>query len=158
MHAISINFMDYMIIGAYIAITIFVGFMLKSKMKTSEDFFLSGRSLPAWITGLAFLSANLGALEIVGMVANSAKYGIVTMHYYLIGAIPAMLFLGIFMMPFYYKSKVRSVPGYLKIRYNEATRSLNALSFAVMTLLMSGISMYAMALLFQIVVRLVANH
>lgn len=151
MHVMNINFMDYLIIGAYIAVTIFVGFMLKNKMKSSEDFFLSGRSLPAWITGLAFLSANLGALEIIGMVANSAKYGILTVHMYWIGAIPAMLFLGVFMMPFYYKSKVRSVPGYLKLRYNEATRSLNALSFAVMTLLMSGISMYAMALLFQLI-------
>jgi solute:Na+ symporter, SSS family len=102
-----------------------------------------------WITGLAFLTANLGALEMIGMVANTAKYGLLTVHYYWIGAIPAMIFLGIFMMPFYYGSKIRSVPGYLKLRYNEATRSLNAISFAVMTLLMSGISMYAMALLFQ---------
>jgi len=149
MPIININFIDYLIIGAYVLITIFIGFMLKKHMKTSEDFFLSGRSLPAWITGLAFLSANLGALEIIGMVANSAKYGIMTVHMYWIGAIPAMIFLGIFMMPFYYKSKVRSVPGYLKLRYNEATRSLNAISFAIMTLLMSGISMYAMALLFK---------
>lgn len=119
-------------------------------MKTGEDFFLSGRSLPAWITGLAFLSANLGALEIIGMVANSAKYGILTVHFYWIGAIPAMVFLGIFMMPFYYESKVRSVPEYLKLRYNEATHAVNAISFAIMTILMSGISMYAMALLFKV--------
>lgn len=144
------NLIDYLILAAYVLITIIVGYSLKKYMKTSEDFFLSGRSLPSWITSLAFLSANLGALEVIGMVANSAKYGILTVHFYWIGAIPAMLFLGIFMMPFYYGSKVRSVPEYLKLRYNEATRGLNAISFAAMTLLMSGISMYAMALLFQL--------
>lgn len=148
-HILNINAVDYLIIGAYIVVTILVGYMLRKYMKTSEDFFLSGRSLPTWITSLAFLSANLGALEIVGMIANSAKYGILTVHFYLIAAVPAMLFLGIFMMPFYYGSRVRSVPEYLKLRYNEATRALNAVSFAIMTLLMSGISMYAMAMLFQ---------
>ncbi len=147
---ISMNFIDYTILAAYVIITIVVGYALKKYMKTSEDFFLSGRSLPSWITSLAFLSANLGALEVIGMVANSAKYGILTVHFYWIGAIPAMIFLGIFMMPFYYSSRVRSVPEYLKLRYNEATRGLNALSFAIMTLLMSGISMYAMALLFEL--------
>jgi SSS family solute:Na+ symporter len=119
-------------------------------MKTGEDYFLSGRSLPSWITGLAFLSANLGALEVIGMVANSAKYGIATVHFYWIGAILAMVFLGIFMMPFYYGSRVKTVPEYLKLRYNEATRGLNAISFAIMTVLMSGISLYAMALLFKL--------
>ena len=118
-------------------------------MKTGEDFFLSGRSLPGWITGLAFLSANLGALEVIGMVANSAKYGIATVHFYWVGAVLAMAFLGVFMMPFYYGSRVRTVPEYLKLRYNEATRGLNAISFAIMTILMSGISLYAMALLFN---------
>lgn len=147
---VSINIVDYLIIAGYIATTIIVGYSLKKYMKTGEDFFLSGRSLPAWITGLAFLSANLGALEIIGMVANSAKYGILTVHFYWIGAIPAMVFLGIFMMPFYYESKVRSVPEYLKLRYNEATHAVNAISFAIMTILMSGISMYAMALLFKV--------
>jgi len=146
---LSINLIDYLIIGGYIVVTMFVGYALKKYMKTGEDFFLSGRSLPSWITGLAFLSANLGALEVVGMVANSAKYGILTVHFYWIGAIPAMIFLGIFMMPFYYQSKIKSVPEYLKHRYNEATRALNAISFAIMTILMSGISMYAMALLFE---------
>ena len=146
---LSINLIDYLIIGGYIVVTIFVGYALKKYIKTGEDFFLSGRSLPSWITGLAFLSANLGALEVVGMVANSAKYGILTVHFYWIGAIPAMIFLGIFMMPFYYQSKIKSVPEYLKHRYNEATRALNAISFAIMTILMSGISMYAMALLFE---------
>jgi len=147
---ITLNAIDYVIIGAYITVMILVGYSLKKYMKTGEDFFLSGRSLPGWITGLAFLSANLGALEIIGMVANSAKYGIATVHFYWVGAIPAMVFLGIFMMPFYYGSRVRTVPEYLKLRYNEATRGLNAVSFAIMTVLMSGISLYAMALLFKL--------
>jgi SSS family solute:Na+ symporter len=147
---ITLNAVDYAIIGGYILVMIFVGYSLKKYMKTGEDFFLSGRSLPGWITGLAFLSANLGALEVIGMVANSAKYGIATIHFYWVGAIPAMVFLGIFMMPFYYGSRVRTVPEYLKLRYNEATRGLNAISFAIMTVLMSGISLYAMALLFKI--------
>lgn len=146
---ISVNLVDYVIIGAYIVVTIVVGYALKKYMATGEDFFLSGRSLPSWITSLAFISANLGALEIIGMIANSAKYGISTVHFYWVGAIPAMVFLGIFMMPFYYESKVRSVPEYLKLRYNAATHALNAVSFAVMTVLMSGVSMYAMALLFK---------
>ncbi len=150
MNPISVNLVDYLIIVGYLVVTVLVGYGLKKYMKTGEDFFLSGRSLPSWITGLAFLSANLGALEIIGMVANSAKYGILTVHFYWIGAIPAMVFLGIFMMPFYYESKVKSVPEYLKRRYNNATHGLNAISFAIMTLLMSGISMYAMALLFKL--------
>jgi SSS family solute:Na+ symporter len=147
---ITLNAVDYAIIAGYILVMVFVGYSLKKYMKTGEDFFLSGRSLPGWITGLAFLSANLGALEVIGMVANSAKYGIATVHFYWVGAIPAMVFLGIFMMPFYYGSRVRTVPEYLKLRYNEATRGLNAISFAIMTVLMSGISLYAMALLFKI--------
>jgi SSS family solute:Na+ symporter len=147
---ITLNPVDYSIIAGYILVMIMVGYSLKKYMKTGEDFFLSGRSLPGWITGLAFLSANLGALEVIGMVANSAKYGISTVHFYWVGAIPAMIFLGIFMMPFYYGSKVKTVPEYLKLRYNEATRGLNAMSFAIMTVLMSGISLYAMALLFKL--------
>ncbi len=147
---ITLNAVDYAIIAGYIGVMILVGWSLKKYMKTGEDFFLSGRSLPSWITGLAFLSANLGALEVIGMVANSAKYGIATVHFYWVGAIPAMIFLGVFMMPFYYGSKVKTVPEYLKLRYNESTRGLNAISFAVMTVLMSGVSLYAMALLFKI--------
>ncbi len=147
---ITLHAVDYAIIGGYILVMILVGYSLKKYMKTGEDFFLSGRSLPSWITGLAFLSANLGALEVIGMVANSAKYGISTVHFYWLGAIPAMIFLGVFMMPFYYGSKVKTVPEYLKLRYNEATRGLNAISFAIMTILMSGISLYAMALLFKL--------
>lgn len=146
---ITLNAVDYAIIAGYVLVMVLVGYSLKKYMKTGEDFFLSGRSLPGWITSLAFISANLGALEIIGMVANSAKYGISTVHFYWVGAIPAMVFLGIFMMPFYYGSRVRTVPEYLKLRYNEATRGLNAISFAVMTILMSGISLYAMALLFK---------
>jgi SSS family solute:Na+ symporter len=147
---ITLNAVDYAIIAGYILVMILVGYSLKKYMKTGEDFFLSGRSLPGWITGLAFLSANLGALEVIGMVANSAKYGIATVHFYWIGAVLAMAFLGVFMMPFYYGSRVRTVPEYLKLRYNEATRGLNAISFAIMTVLMSGISLYAMALLFKL--------
>ena len=147
---LPVNGIDYLIIGAYLFITVFVGYSLKKYMKTGEDFFLSGRSLPTWITSLAFLSANLGALEIIGMAGNSAKYGIMTAHFYWIGAIPAMICLGLFMMPFYYENRVKSVPEYLKLRYNNATHALNAVSFAIMTVLMSGISMYAMALLFKL--------
>ncbi len=147
---LSVNWVDYLIIVAYLVVTVGIGYALRRYMKTGEDFFLSGRSLPTWVTSLAFLSANLGALEVIGMVANSAKYGILTVHFYWIGAIPAMVFLGVFMMPFYYQSKIKSVPEYLKYRYNEATRALNAVSFAIMTVLMSGISMYAMALLFEL--------
>lgn len=125
-HVINLHVIDYAIISGYILVMVLVGYSLRKYMRTGEDFFLAGRSLPSWITGLAFFSANLGALEVIGMVANSAKYGIVTVHFYWIGAIPAMIFLGIFMMPFYYGSKVRTVPEYLKLRYNEATRGVNA--------------------------------
>jgi len=117
-------------------------------MKTSSDFFLSGRSIPAWIAGLAFLSANLGAQEVIGMAASGAKYGIATSHFYWVGAIPAMVFVGIFMMPFYYGSRARSVPEYLKLRFDEKTRAFNAISFATITIFSSGISMYALAKLF----------
>src|SRR2546429_9449977 len=120
-------------------------------MVSTEDFFLSGRSIPSWITGLAFLSANLGAIEVVGMSGNGAKYGIMTAHFYWVGAIPAMIFVGIFMMPFYYGSRARSVPEYLKLRFDEKTRGLNALTFACMTIFSSGISMYALGLLLKLV-------
>ena len=124
--------------------------MLKRYAQTSTDFFLSGRSIPAWITGLAFISANLGAQEVIGMGASGAKYGIATSHFYWIGAIPAMVFVGIFMMPFYYGSRARSVPEYLKLRFDEKTRGLNAISFAAMTVFSSGVSMYAMGKLLQL--------
>src|SRR6266700_6793506 len=133
----------------YFAFVLGIGFALKRYVKTSSDFFLAGRSLPAWICGLAFLSANLGAQEVIGMAASGAKYGIATSHFYWIGAIPAMVFVGVFMMPFYYGSRARSVPEYLRLRFDEKTRAVNAISFAVMTVFSSGISMYAMAKLIQ---------
>jgi len=133
----------------YFVFVLGIGVALKRYMKTSTDFFLSGRSIPAWITGLAFISANLGAQEVIGMGASGAKYGIMTSHFYWIGAIPAMAFVGVFMMPFYYGSRARSVPEYLKLRFDEKTRGLNAISFAVMTVLSSGISLYAMGLLLE---------
>jgi SSS family solute:Na+ symporter len=133
----------------YFVFVLGIGFALKRYMKTSKDFFQAGRALPAWICGLAFISANLGAQEVIGMGASGAKYGLETAHFYGIGAIPAMIFLGIFMMPFYYGSKARSVPEFLRLRFDEKTRALNACSFAVMTVFSSGISMYAMARLIQ---------
>ncbi|HNU99343.1 MAG: sodium:solute symporter family protein [Verrucomicrobia bacterium] len=145
MQSIQLGGIDYSILIIYSLFVLGIGFALKRFMKSSEDFFLSGRSIPAWITGLAFLSANLGALELVGMAASGAKYGIATSHFYWVGAIPAMVFLAIFMMPFYYGSKARSVPEYLKMRFDERTRCLNSITFAVMTLFASGISMNALA-------------
>lgn len=134
----------------YFVFVLGIGFALKRYMKTSKDFFQAGRALPAWICGLAFISANLGAQEVIGMGASGAKYGLETAHFYGIGAIPAMIFVGIFMMPFYYGSKARSVPEFLRLRFDEKTRALNACSFAVMTVFSSGISMYAMARLIQV--------
>jgi len=133
----------------YFVFVIAIGFGVKRNMKTSVDFFLAGRSIPAWVCGLAFISANLGAQEVIGMAASGAKYGIATSHFYWVGAIPAMVFVGIFMMPFYYGSHARSVPEYLRLRFDEKTRGLNAISFATMTVFSSGISMYAMAKLIQ---------
>ncbi len=128
-----------------------IGWALRRVIKNSEDFFLSGRSIPAWIAGLAFISANLGAQEVIGMAASGAKYGIMTSHFYWVGAMPAMVFVGLFMMPFYYGSRARSVPEYLKMRFDEKTRGLNAITFAIMTIFSSGISMYALAKLFELV-------
>ncbi len=140
---------DWLIMLLYFFFVLGIGFALKRFMKTSKDFFQAGRALPAWICGLAFISANLGAQEVIGMGASGAKYGLETAHFYGIGAIPAMIFVGIFMMPFYYGSKARSVPEFLRLRFDEKTRALNACSFAVMTVFSSGISMYAMARLIQ---------
>src|SRR5437588_32795 len=136
--------------GVYFAFVLGIGFALRRYMKTSTDYFLSGRSMPAWVAGLAFISANLGAQEVIGMGASGAKYGIATSHFYWVGAIPAMVFLGVFMMPFYYGSQARSVPEYLKMRFDEKTRGLNAISFATMTVFSSGVSMYAMGLLLNL--------
>jgi SSS family solute:Na+ symporter len=141
----TLAWIDYLIMLIYLAFVLGIGFTLKKFMKTSEDFFLSGRSIPAWVAGLAFISANLGAQEVIGMAASGAKYGIATSHFYWLGAIPAMVFVGIFMMPFYYGSRAHSVPEYLRLRFDEKTRGLNAITFAVMTVLSSGISMVAMA-------------
>jgi solute:Na+ symporter, SSS family len=146
---VNLTIIDWIIMLLYFAFVLGIGFVLKSRVKTSTDFFLAGRAIPAWICGLAFLSANLGAQEVIGMAASGAKYGIATSHFYWIGAIPAMVFVGIFMMPFYYGSRARSVPEYLRLRFDEKTRGLNAISFATMTVFSSGISMYAMARLIQ---------
>ena len=145
----TLSIVDWLIMLVYFVFVLGIGFALKRYMRTSNDFFLAGRSIPAWVCGLAFISANLGAQEVIGMGASGAKYGIVTSHFYWIGAIPAMVFVGIFMMPFYYGSKARSVPEYLRMRFDEKTRAVNAFSFAIMTVFSSGISMYAMALLIQ---------
>jgi len=141
---------DWLIVALYFAFVLVIGYRLKRHMHTSADYFLSGRSIPAWVTGLAFMSANLGAQEVIGMAASGAKYGMATSHFYWTGAIPAMVFLGIFMMPFYYGSRARSVPEYLRLRFDEKTRAFNAISFACMTVLSSGISMYAMGLLLNL--------
>ncbi|MDB4947814.1 MAG: sodium solute transporter superfamily [Gemmatimonadetes bacterium] len=147
MTTIQLRPIDYVILGLYFAFVLGIGFALRRHTRSSTDFFLSGRSIPAWVAGLAFLSANLGAQEVIGMAASGAKYGIATSHFYWVGAIPAMVFVGVFMMPFYYGSRARSVPEYLKLRFDEKTRGLNAVTFACMTVVSSGISMYAMGLL-----------
>src|SRR5271169_4248687 len=145
MQSVQLGFLDYTILCIYVAFVVGIGFALRRYMKSSSDFLTSGRSIPAWVTGLAFISANLGALELVGMAASGAKYGIATCHFYWVGAIPAMVFLAVFMMPFYYGSKARSVPEYLKLRFDERVRALNSLAFAVMTIFASGISINALA-------------
>ena len=148
---------DYLILSIYFAFVIGIGWVLRKYLKTSADFFESGRSLPAWVCALGFIGANLGAQEVIGMAASGAKYGIATSHFYWIGAIPAMVFVGVFMMPFYYGSRARSVPEYLKLRFDEKTRAFNALSFAVMTVFSSGISMHALALLLNAITGLDYN-
>ena len=145
MQPIHLAWVDYTILLAYVVFVLGIGFALTRYMKTSSDFLISGRSIPTWVTGLAFISANLGALELVGMAASGAKYGIATAHFYWVGAIPAMIFLAVFMMPFYYGSKARSVPEYLQMRFDKRVMGLNAAAFAVMTLFASGISMNALA-------------
>src|SRR5271166_6667067 len=142
---------DYVILALYFAFVLGIGWFIRQRVSTSEDFLTSGRKVAAWITGLAFLSANMGAQEVIGMCASGAKYGIMTAHFYWIGAVPAMIFVGVFMMPFYYGSRARSVPEYLRLRFDEKTRALNAITFAVMTIFSSGISMYALGLLFELV-------
>src|SRR5512139_885846 len=145
MQNVQLGIIDYIILLIYVGFVVGIGFALRRYLKSSSDFLTSGRSIPAWVTGLAFISANLGALELVGMAASGAKYGIATSHFYWVGAIPARVFLAIFMMPFYYGSKARSVPEYLKMRFDERVRALNSVAFAVMTVFASGISMNALA-------------
>jgi SSS family solute:Na+ symporter len=148
---IHLGAIDYSLLVIYFVFVLGIGWILRRYVKSSEDFFLSGRSIPAWIAGLAFISANLGAQEVIGMGASGAKYGMMTSHFYWVGAIPAMVFVGVFMMPFYYGSRARSVPEYLKLRFDEKTRGFNAITFAIMTTFSSGISMYALAKLLELV-------
>ena len=146
---VQLHLIDYIIMVIYFVFVLGIGWFLRKYMKDAKQFLEAGRSLPAWVTGLAFISTNLGALEVMGMTGSGAKYGMLTTHFYWIGAIPAMVFLAVFMMRFYYGSKARSVPEFLKLRFDEKTRALNAILFAVMTVLASGISMYALALLME---------
>src|SRR3954462_11715551 len=142
---LNLGWLDYVLVAIYFVFVLGMGFIAKSQISTSLDFFLSGRRLPAWVTGLAFISANLGAVEIVGMSANGAQFGMATMHYFWIGAVPAMLFLGVVMMPFYYGSKVRSVPEFMRKRFGPGAHLVNAISFAVAQLLIAGINLFLLA-------------
>ncbi|ATE57018.1 sodium:solute symporter family protein [Actinosynnema pretiosum] len=142
--------LDYALLALYFVVVLGIGFLARRSVSTSLDFLLSGRSLPAWVTGLAFVSANLGAIELLGMAANGAQYGMATMHYYWVGAIPAMVFLGLVMMPFYYGSKVRSVPEFLRRRFGKGAHLVNAISFAVAQVLIAGVNLYALALLLNL--------
>src|SRR3954467_3053028 len=142
---------DFLVIGAYFAMVLGIGFYLKRYTKTGEDFFLAGRDMTAWVAGLSFVSANLGSLELMGWAGSAYQYGILAAHWYWIGAIPAMLFLGMVMMPFYYVCKPHSVPGYLKLRYGQGASVVAAISFAFMTVLMSGVNMFAMAEVMKVV-------
>jgi SSS family solute:Na+ symporter len=148
---VHLSAVDVMIVIFYFALVLAIGFYLRGRANTGEDFFMAGREMTAWMSGLSFLSANLGALELMGWAGSAYQYGILATHWYWIGAIPAMLFLALVMMPFYYISKTHSVPGYLKLRFGESSRALSAISFAFMTVLMSGVNMFAMAKVMQIV-------
>jgi solute:Na+ symporter, SSS family len=148
---LSLGTVDLLIIGLYFVMCLGIGFYLKRFANTGEDFFLAGRDMSAWVAGLSFVAANLGSLELMGWAASAYQYGILATHWYWIGAIPAMLFLGIVMMPFYYISRTHSVPGYLKLRFGEPSRALSAITFGFMTVLMSGINMYSMALVMKII-------
>src|SRR4051812_13008957 len=147
---LDVSTLDYAILVIYFVVVLGIGFVARLFIKTDVDFFLSGRSLPAWITGLAFIAANLGALEILGQAANGAQYGVASVHYYWIGAVPAMIFLGLVMMPFYYGAKVRSVPEYLRLRFGKPAHAFNAGTFAIATVLISGVNLYALALIIHL--------
>ncbi|MCU1661704.1 MAG: sodium solute transporter superfamily [Pseudonocardia sp.] len=140
---------DFVFVVFYFVLVLGIGLMARRSISSSLDFLLSGRSLPAWVTGLAFVSANLGAIELIGMMANGAQYGVGTFHYYWIGAIPAMVFLGIVMMPFYYGSKARSVPEFLRKRFNPTTQRVNAVTFAVASVLIAGVNLFALGLVLE---------
>src|SRR5215467_11789146 len=150
-HLVTLSKVDLIIVIFYFALVLAIGFYLKKRANTAEDFFMAGREMTAWVAGLSFLSANLGALELMGWAGSAYQYGILATHWYWIGAIPAMVFLALVMMPFYYISKTHSVPGYLKLRFGEPSRALSSVSFAFMTVLMSGINMYSMALVLKII-------
>lgn len=145
---------DYSFVVVYLFFVIAIGVVTKRKVQTSEDYFLSGRSLPAWICALAFLSANIGATELLGMAANGSQYGLATVHYYWIGAVPAMVFLGLIMMPFYYGARVRSVPEYLRLRFNRPTHLYQSIIFSVATILVAGVNLFALALLINVLIGL----
>jgi SSS family solute:Na+ symporter len=149
MATFNLNVVDWLILAIYFGFILGLGYYLKRFTKSQEDYFMAGRKNSAWVAGIAFLSANLGALELLGMTGNTYKYGMYVAHFYWVGAIPAMLFLGLYMMPFYYSSRIHSVPGYLKLRFDERTRVLNGIAFGIMTLLVSGINLYAMALVLR---------
>src|ERR1700719_3426407 len=148
---VHLSAVDVVIIAFYFVLVLAIGFYLRGRANTGEDFFMAGREMTAWVAGLSFLSANLGALELMGWAGSAYQYGILATHWYWLGAIPAMLFLALVMMPFYYISRTHSVPGYLKLRFGEPARALSAVSFAFMTVLMSGVNMFAMAKVMQIV-------
>src|SRR5207248_4424944 len=148
---VHLSGVDIAIIAFYFALVLSIGFYLRGRANTGEDFFMAGREMTAWIAGLSFLAANLGSLELMGWAAATYQYGILSAHWYWIGAIPAMIFLAIVMIPFYYISKTHSVPGYLKLRFGEPARALSAISFGLMTVFMSGINMYSMALVMKVV-------
>src|SRR5690349_10924822 len=148
---VQLSPVDLIIIIFYFALVLAIGLYLKEQANTGEDFFMAGREMTAWVAGLAFLSANLGSLELMGWAGNSYKYGILAAHWYWIGAIPAMLFLALVMMPFYHICKTHSVPGYLKLRFGPGAQAISSISFALMTVLMSGINMYAMAVVMKVV-------
>src|SRR4051794_39667950 len=146
---LNANALDYLLVAFYFVLVLGIGLVARRSISSSLDFLLSGRSLPAWVTGLAFISANLGAIELIGMTANGAQYGIPTAHYYWVGAVPAMVFLGIVMMPFYYGSKARSVPEFLAIRFNRTTQRVQAVVFALASLLIAGVNLYALGLVLE---------
>src|SRR5207245_9074721 len=148
---VRLSAVDIAIIVFYFALVLAIGLYLRRRANTGEDFFMAGREMTAWIAGLSFLAANLGSLELMGWAAAAYQYGILAAHWYWIGAIPAMLFLGVVMMPFYYICKTHSVPGYMKLRFGEPSRALAAITFGVMTLLMSGVNIYSMALVMKVV-------